>query len=69
MKGKKVVKPSNKKKSTQTAEAPTLIAWRFRLILGCVLLIFTALVARIGYIQVIEPDNLIKQRRFTFGSR
>ncbi len=61
MKGKKVVKPSNKKKSTQTAEAPTLIAWRFRLILGCVLLIFTALVARIGYIQVIEPDNLIKQ--------
>jgi cell division protein FtsI (penicillin-binding protein 3) len=29
--------------------------------MGGVLLIFTALVARIGYIQVIEPDNLIKQ--------
>ncbi|SEG12401.1 penicillin-binding transpeptidase domain-containing protein [Vibrio hangzhouensis] len=60
MKGKKVVKSSNKKK-TQSVEAPALIAWRFRLILGGVFLIFAALVARIGYIQVIEPDNLIKQ--------
>ncbi len=61
MKGKKVVKSSNKKQSQQAASQPALIAWRFRLILGGVLLIFTALVARIGYIQVIEPDNLIKQ--------
>lgn len=61
MKGKKVVKSSNKKQSQQAASQPALIAWRFRLIMGGVLLIFTALVARIGYIQVIEPDNLIKQ--------
>jgi cell division protein FtsI (penicillin-binding protein 3) len=61
MKGKKVVKSSNKKQPQQAASQPALIAWRFRLIMGGVLLIFTALVARIGYIQVIEPDNLIKQ--------
>lgn len=61
MKGKKVVKSSNKKQSQQAATQPELIAWRFRLIMGGVLLIFAALVARIGYIQVIEPDNLIKQ--------
>ncbi|MGF1772964.1 peptidoglycan glycosyltransferase FtsI [Vibrio wakamikoensis] len=61
MKGKKVVKSSNKKQSQQAVSQPALIAWRFRLIMGGVLLIFTALVARIGYIQVIEPDNLIKQ--------
>ncbi|GMQ45504.1 penicillin-binding transpeptidase domain-containing protein [Vibrio sp. 10N] len=61
MKGKKVVKSSNKKQSQQAANQPALIAWRFRLIMGGVLLIFGALVARIGYIQVIEPDNLIKQ--------
>ncbi|USD60909.1 peptidoglycan glycosyltransferase FtsI [Vibrio sp. SCSIO 43140] len=61
MKGKKVVKSSNKKQSQQAATQPELIAWRFRLIMGGVLLIFAALIVRIGYIQVIEPDNLIKQ--------
>ncbi|WP_394244024.1 penicillin-binding transpeptidase domain-containing protein [Vibrio astriarenae] len=43
-----------------TAEAP-LIRWRFYLVLSAVFIIFAALVGRIGYIQIIEPDNLIRQ--------
>lgn len=52
------IKPTPKKPDV---EPPQLIRWRFYLVLFFVFAIFTALVARIGYIQIIEPDNLIKQ--------
>ncbi|NIY83526.1 penicillin-binding transpeptidase domain-containing protein [Vibrio hepatarius] len=46
----------------QEAEQPvTLIRWRFYLVLFFVFCAFAALVGRIGYIQIVEPDNLIKQ--------
>ena len=38
-----------------------LIRWRFYLVLLVILLAFSALAGRIAYIQIIEPDNLIKQ--------
>ncbi|MCW8345216.1 MULTISPECIES: penicillin-binding transpeptidase domain-containing protein [Vibrio] len=60
MKGKKVSNPT-KKKPTPQPSSSTMIPWRFRTVLGAVIVIFIALLARIGYIQVIEPDNLIKQ--------
>ncbi|MCL9773396.1 penicillin-binding transpeptidase domain-containing protein [Vibrio methylphosphonaticus] len=60
MKGKKASNPT-KKKPTPQPPSPTMIPWRFRTVLGAVIVIFIALLARIGYIQVIEPDNLIKQ--------
>ncbi|MDP4491214.1 penicillin-binding transpeptidase domain-containing protein [Vibrio sp. AH4] len=45
-----------------TAEpAPIFIRWRFYLLLFFVLTAFCALVARVAYIQIIEPDNLIKE--------
>lgn len=37
------------------------VAWRFYVVLGIVLLIYSGLVARTAYIQVIEPDMLKKQ--------
>ncbi|WP_047048512.1 penicillin-binding transpeptidase domain-containing protein [Vibrio mexicanus] len=40
---------------------PILIRWRFYLIIFFVFCAFAALVGRIGYIQIIEPDNLIRQ--------
>ncbi|MGF1775365.1 penicillin-binding transpeptidase domain-containing protein [Vibrio nomapromontoriensis] len=60
MKGKKTSNPT-KKKPTAQPQSPTMIPWRFRTVLGAVIVIFIALLARIGYIQVIEPDNLIRQ--------
>ncbi|CAH0527084.1 penicillin-binding transpeptidase domain-containing protein [Vibrio hippocampi] len=59
MNANKNSKLANKKKVQK--QKPLLIPWRFRLVLGTVLIIFGALIARIGYLQVIEPDNLIKQ--------
>ncbi|TXY06813.1 penicillin-binding transpeptidase domain-containing protein [Vibrio mimicus] len=45
-----------------TAEpAPIFIRWRFYLLVFFVLTAFCALVARVAYIQIIEPDNLIKE--------
>ncbi|AMG02776.1 penicillin-binding transpeptidase domain-containing protein [Vibrio mimicus] len=45
-----------------TAEpVPIFIRWRFYLLVFFVLTAFCALVARVAYIQIIEPDNLIKE--------
>ncbi|UAB70830.1 peptidoglycan glycosyltransferase FtsI [Vibrio sp. SCSIO 43132] len=54
-------KPSSKAKKNATQEAPTLIRWRFVVVLGFVFCAMAALIARLAYIQVVEPDNLIKQ--------
>ncbi|MCC4833520.1 peptidoglycan glycosyltransferase FtsI [Shewanella sp. 10N.7] len=37
---------------------PELIPWRLFVVVGFVLLLFTALIARAAYIQIIEPDKL-----------
>ncbi|WP_456296707.1 penicillin-binding transpeptidase domain-containing protein [Vibrio sp. AK197] len=59
-------KNSGKKTSTKTqskhpTSGPILIQWRFYLILFFVFCAFVLLVGRIAYIQIIEPDNLIRQ--------
>lgn len=43
------------------AEESFLIRWRFHLLLFFVFCAFALLVGRVAYIQIIEPDNLIKQ--------
>lgn len=40
---------------------PILIKWRFNVVIAFVLVAFSVLVGRVAYIQVIEPDNLIRQ--------
>lgn len=42
-------------------EESFLIRWRFHLLLFFVFCAFALLIARVAYIQIIEPDNLIKQ--------
>lgn len=63
-------KAAAKKAEAATAKAnvdnekdsdPILIKWRFNLVIAFVFLAFAALVARVAYIQIIEPDNLIRQ--------
>ncbi|MGL6261610.1 penicillin-binding transpeptidase domain-containing protein [Vibrio sp. WXL210] len=48
-------------KKVVNKEEPPLIKWRFYVVLVAVFVVFIALVGRIGYIQIVEPDNLIKQ--------
>ncbi|QNE00063.1 peptidoglycan glycosyltransferase FtsI [Vibrio vulnificus] len=55
-KSKTTVKPKESEQGTSL-----LIRWRFHLVLGFVLLAFAALVVRLAFIQVIEPDNLIRE--------
>jgi len=50
-------KQSHAKPNTQ----PVLRQWRFGLVLAIVCAVFSVLVARAAYIQVIEPDLLIKR--------
>lgn len=58
----KSTKPAKSTKPTQSnTAAPILIQWRFYLILLFVFSAFALLIGRIAYIQIIQPDNLIKQ--------
>lgn len=50
----------NKKASNRSSQ-PTSIAWRYYVVIGIVVLIYSGLLARSAYIQIIEPDMLKKQ--------
>ncbi|MEZ8105472.1 penicillin-binding transpeptidase domain-containing protein [Vibrio cortegadensis] len=59
-------KPSALAKSKSSAQtkpedSPILIRWRFNIVLAFIFLIFSALIGRLAFIQVVEPDNLIRQ--------
>ncbi|MCF7488451.1 penicillin-binding transpeptidase domain-containing protein [Vibrio sp. A2-1] len=58
----KPVKKSTKERVKSEKDSdPILIKWRFNVVIAFVFLAFTALVGRVAYIQIIEPDNLIRQ--------
>nr|WP_245883967.1 penicillin-binding transpeptidase domain-containing protein [Vibrio albus] len=65
MRNKKAGKKTAPQKSTNqrvvAEESNTLIRWRFYVILSFVFLAFATLVGRVAYIQVIQPDQLIRQ--------
>ncbi len=46
---------------TPNDDAPELIRWRFYLVLLFVVIALGVLIGRVAYIQVIEPDQLIRQ--------
>ncbi|MCG3725964.1 peptidoglycan glycosyltransferase FtsI [Vibrio cincinnatiensis] len=60
---RKTPKKKAQSQTARTAEAssPVFIRWRFFLIIFFVLLVFGVLVSRLAFIQVIEPDNLIRE--------
>ncbi len=57
-------KATNKKtvnKKGSGKDTPILINWRYNVVLGFIVLALFVLIARTAYIQVIEPDALIRQ--------
>lgn len=60
---KKPSAPTKSKASAKTKpeDSPILIRWRFNIVLAFIFFIFSALIGRLAFIQVVEPDNLIRQ--------
>ncbi|MDD1821528.1 peptidoglycan glycosyltransferase FtsI [Photobacterium sp. ZSDE20] len=58
---KTVNKSTKERVKSEKDSDPILIKWRFNVVIAFVFLAFAALVGRVAYIQVIEPDNLIRQ--------
>lgn len=59
-----MTRPNNKAKHGAQAKqntAPLALQWRFMLVVGAIMLVFVGLSARAVYIQVIDPDLLIRQ--------
>jgi cell division protein FtsI (penicillin-binding protein 3) len=56
-------RPGSSSRSAQAKvlTAPTLLHWRFVLVLMVILLVFIGLGVRAAYIQVVSPDQLIQQ--------
>ncbi len=59
-------KPKKRSKKTSNTQAkkrvlPSLVQWRFYVVIFFVLLVFVALATRAAYIQVIKPDYLIEE--------
>ncbi|WP_025821033.1 peptidoglycan D,D-transpeptidase FtsI family protein [Shewanella marina] len=46
------------KKQAKVIKKPQLIQWRLKVVIGFILFLFSALVVRAAYIQVVEPDKL-----------
>ncbi|MBS0056421.1 peptidoglycan glycosyltransferase FtsI [Yersinia sp. Marseille-Q3913] len=42
-------------------DSNNFIRWRFGLLCGCILLAFLGLIARVAWLQIIEPDPLVKE--------
>lgn len=59
-KEKATAKPKTSAKVAEQ-DSPFFIRWRFYLIVFFVLLAFAMLVGRLAFIQIIEPDNLIRE--------
>ncbi len=54
-------KSYTEKTTTEKKVAPAVVTWRFVLVVVAIMLVFTGIGTRAAYIQVIEPDQLIKQ--------
>ncbi|MCG3730852.1 penicillin-binding transpeptidase domain-containing protein [Vibrio cincinnatiensis] len=57
---KKKAQPAQTARKSEPS-SPVFIRWRFFLIIFFVLLVFGVLVSRLAFIQIIEPDNLIRE--------
>ncbi|MFA0053497.1 penicillin-binding transpeptidase domain-containing protein [Vibrio echinoideorum] len=58
---KTVNKSTKERVKSEKDSDPILIKWRFNVVIAFVFLAFAALVGRVAYIQIIEPENLIRQ--------
>jgi cell division protein FtsI (penicillin-binding protein 3) len=56
-----IKKPAAPKKQAKKNQQPTVISWRFAFVILSLFAVFSGLVIRAAYLQVIEPDMLLEQ--------
>lgn len=54
----KTARPGKLKRQEEQA---SFISWRFALLCGCILLALVGLIMRTAYLQVINPDKLVRE--------
>jgi len=54
----KAARPNKSKRPENTA---SFVSWRFALLCGCILLALVGLMLRMAYLQVINPDKLVRE--------
>ena len=54
----KAARPGKLKRQEDQA---SFVSWRFALLCGCILLALVGLMLRVAYLQVINPDRLVKE--------
>src|SRR5471032_499066 len=55
------MKAARKTKLKRPEDQASFISWRFALLCGCILLAMVGLMLRVAYLQVINPDKLVKE--------
>ena len=48
-------------KTKRQEDQASFVSWRFALLCGCILLALGGLLARMAYLQVINPDKLVRE--------
>ncbi len=48
-------------KSKRTEDQASFVSWRFALLCGCIFLALAGLLLRVAYLQVINPDRLVRE--------
>ncbi|MCP2232011.1 peptidoglycan glycosyltransferase FtsI [Erwinia aphidicola] len=48
-------------KSKRTEDQASFVSWRFALLCGCIFLALSGLLLRVAYLQVINPDRLVRE--------
>ena len=62
----KAARPGKLKRQEDQA---SFVSWRFALLCGCILLALVGLMLRVAYLQVINPDRLVKEGRLPKGRK
>ena len=57
----RATKKSQKQKAKRTEDQASFVSWRFALLCGCIFLALVGLLLRVAYLQVINPDRLVRE--------
>ena len=56
-----IKKPAAPKKQAKKNQQPTVISWRFTFVIVSLFAVFSGLIIRAAYLQVLEPEMLLEQ--------
>ncbi|CAO95795.1 peptidoglycan glycosyltransferase FtsI [Erwinia tasmaniensis] len=57
----RAAKKTQKQKAKRTEDQASFVSWRFALLCGCIFLGLVGLLLRVAYLQVINPDRLVRE--------